>query len=202
MSDSLSNNDKSKQQVQMPGGALRDSEEGKIRIDFVPPEFIMAMDKTVSMSESLPPVKDFISPVHAVRSYLYDYEFLWKPEDFLWLAHLITKINNNEYVGYDPRQYDKNYTGNISDQFSAGMLIRLAKVFTVGAEYYGMDNWKKGMPLKRVLHSLTRHFEKGVASLTPGAHMELIEQKEDHFAMAVWNCCVAWWYLKNSMSVR
>ena len=56
-------------------------------------------------------------------------------------------------------------------------LIRLSKRFEDGAEKYGVDNWRKGIPLSRYIDSTNRHlwaFQQGDAS-------------EDHLGAIMWN---------------
>lgn len=56
-------------------------------------------------------------------------------------------------------------------------VIRIAWVYTRGAERYGEHNWQKGMPYSRYIDSALRH----IAAWIKG------ERDEDHLAMACWN---------------
>jgi len=56
---------------------------------------------------------------------------------------------------------------------------RLAVHYENGAELYGADNWKMGMPLRRFLDSAIRH----VLQCLDG------KEDEDHAAAALWNIC-------------
>lgn len=56
-------------------------------------------------------------------------------------------------------------------------LRRLAKHFENGARKYGIDNWKKGIPVRAFLDSGTRHAFKAIAGL----------EDEDHLSAAAWN---------------
>ena len=58
-------------------------------------------------------------------------------------------------------------------------ITRLAKHFESGAGKYGIDNWKKGIPLRRYLDSMLRHSFKFMC----GA------KDEDHLAAVIWNAC-------------
>lgn len=56
-------------------------------------------------------------------------------------------------------------------------ITRLAQHFENGSKKYGVDNWAKGIPLRRYLDSLLRHafkFGKG-------------DDSEDHLSALVWN---------------
>ena len=65
---------------------------------------------------------------------------------------------------------------------------RLAQHYEIGANKYGEDNWKKGMPLKRFLDSAFRHLIKCLDS----------EGDEDHEAAVLWNMC-GFMYTKNAI---
>ena len=56
-------------------------------------------------------------------------------------------------------------------------LQRLGVVYKGGAQKYGENNWKKGMPIERFLDSAARHLYKYLAGW----------RDEDHLAMAMWN---------------
>lgn len=58
-------------------------------------------------------------------------------------------------------------------------LRRLAKHYENGANLYGEDNWRKGIPLRRFLDSAIRHT------------LQLLEgnDDEDHAAAVLWNIC-------------
>jgi len=56
-------------------------------------------------------------------------------------------------------------------------LQRLARIYQKGAEKYGENNWKKGMPIEFFLDSGSRHIYKYLAGW----------DDEDHLAMAAWN---------------
>jgi hypothetical protein len=56
-------------------------------------------------------------------------------------------------------------------------LQRVAVTYQKGAEKYGENNWKKGMPIERFIDSGCRHAYKHLAGW----------RDEDHLAMALWN---------------
>lgn len=56
-------------------------------------------------------------------------------------------------------------------------IARLAKHFENGAKKYGVDNWKKGIPIRRYTDSMIRHCFKFLG----GA------EDEDHLAAIAWN---------------
>lgn len=56
-------------------------------------------------------------------------------------------------------------------------MIRIAKHFENGAGKYGIDNWKKGIPLRRYTDSMMRHSYKFLGGDTD----------EDHLSAIIWN---------------
>lgn len=65
-------------------------------------------------------------------------------------------------------------------------LRRLAIIYEKGAQKYGVDNWKKGIPLSSFVDSGIRHLQKAAAGLVD----------EDHAAQAVWNIFAFMWTLE------
>ena len=63
------------------------------------------------------------------------------------------------------------------DLIPAYALKRVAKHYEKGAEKYGENNWRKGIPLRRFLDSAIRHCYSFLSG----------DRKEDHMAAAVWN---------------
>jgi hypothetical protein len=57
-------------------------------------------------------------------------------------------------------------------------LERLAQLLRQGAEHYGANNWRKGIPVWRINASLHRHFWAWVDG----------QDDEDHFAAILFNC--------------
>jgi hypothetical protein len=68
-------------------------------------------------------------------------------------------------------------------------LKRLAVHYERGADLYGEDNWKKGMPLRRLLDSAIRHIFQCLEG----------KEDEDHAAAALWNVC-GFMYTKDAIA--
>lgn len=56
-------------------------------------------------------------------------------------------------------------------------MIRIAKHFENGSLKYGIDNWKKGIPLRRYTDSMMRHAYKFLGG----------DSSEDHLSAVIWN---------------
>lgn len=60
---------------------------------------------------------------------------------------------------------------------------RIARRFEDGANKYGPDNWRKGIPLSRYYDAMRRHLAKWALGHTD----------EDHLGAVGWNYCAAVW---------
>lgn len=57
------------------------------------------------------------------------------------------------------------------------LLMRVAVWYKMGADKYGVDNWRLGQPQRKVVGSLLRHLTKYMMG----------QDDEDHLAAVVWN---------------
>ena len=67
-------------------------------------------------------------------------------------------------------------------------LHALAKRYEQGAVKYGTGNWMKGMPISRLIDSITRH----LLAASEG------DTSEDHLGAILWNAS-AWMWLENEI---
>lgn len=67
------------------------------------------------------------------------------------------------------------------------MILDVSKHFEEGAEKYGEDNWKKGLPVKCYINSAVRHFLKWLRG----------DKDENHCSAFCWNLICAIWTCKN-----
>ena len=74
-------------------------------------------------------------------------------------------------------------------------LRRYAAWMTKGADQYGRDNWRKGIPLSRYYRALLRHFMAWVAGETVEEDSNGERVDVDHFAALIFNLCAIWWTL-------
>lgn len=95
-------------------------------------------------------------------------------------------MSNPKFIVKDSGQRQDFGTGAVRDtQEGKGRfdlipceaMSRLAKHFECGANKYGIDNWRKGIPLNRYLDSAFRHLYKFMDG----------QRDEDHATAAVWN---------------
>lgn len=69
-----------------------------------------------------------------------------------------------------------------------GLILEVSKQFEEGAEKYGIDNWKKGLPTYSYLDSAVRHYLKNKRG----------DNDERHDRAFVWNLLCLMWTLERS----
>lgn len=69
----------------------------------------------------------------------------------------------------------------------AHMMIEASKLYQAGAEKYGRNNWKLGMPVERYIDSGVRHYLKTIRG----------DVDEPHYRGFVWNILCAMWTANN-----
>jgi hypothetical protein len=67
-----------------------------------------------------------------------------------------------------------------------GAAERLGHLLAKGAAHYGADNWRKGIPLYRIVASLHRHYWQWLDG----------QEDEDHFAAVLFNCMASYYVLR------
>lgn len=69
----------------------------------------------------------------------------------------------------------------------ANMFLEVSHLYEDGAEKYGEDNWRNGMPISCYIDSGTRHYLKTLRG----------DDDEPHYRGFVWNMLGALWSIKN-----
>src|SRR5579872_3220803 len=106
------------------------------------------------------------------------------------IAREVRKAEKQEFITKDSGKRDQFETGAQRDtQEGKGRydlvpsraLRRIAQLYERGAKKYDENNWRKGMPFRRVIDSMIRHAEqyKDGKVLAPDV--------EDHLAAVAWN---------------
>lgn len=143
-----------------PTGARRGSEDGKLRVALLPDEWVAALC-------SCPTTRGWSGLAECWSNF--------HPSNAPSIA---LRVIIDEY-GRD------EVTPLPTNEGIANSLIRLIELLERGAEIYGDDNWKRGMPLERVQRSLRRHALQYYAGVDDG---------EDHFAAVLFNLMIMWYY--------
>lgn len=138
-------------------GAHRDARGGKGRCDLLPLEVVA---KFICYDDAI------LTPVPLNRNLIIHYISEFKHDgDTLDLYRALVAFKNSS-------QWSDKYT----------MLLEVAKHYEEGANKYGADNWKKGMPVHIYIDSAIRHYLKWLRG----------DKDEPHDRAFVWNimCCI------------
>lgn len=140
-------------------GAVRDMKKGKGRCDLLPLDII---------TKFLLPIIDSDEDETA-------YILLCCLADYIRLNEITQLYNILEHA--QDNMFEDRYT----------MILELAKHFEDGAEKYGIDNWKKGIPEWSYIDSAIRHLLKWARG----------DEDERHDRAFVWNIVCLIWTVEN-----
>lgn len=100
--------------------------------------------------------------------------------DIFTALYLFTQTGNARHL-VNALNYKEPFDG-WSDMF-----LEVSKQFEEGAEKYGENNWKKGLPVKCYINSAVRHYLKWLRG----------DQDEPHDRAYCWNIICAIWTCKH-----
>lgn len=145
------------ERMSFKSGAVRDIKKGRGRCDLLPLDIVYRFFKDKEYDDILIMVLDCLRKFEKTKDIIYLYRIL----------------NNAlaEYMFYD--------------EYS--MFLELSIHFEEGAEKYGIDNWKKGIPEWSYLDSAIRHFLKWARG----------DNDERHDRAFVWNIVCLIWTVEN-----
>jgi hypothetical protein len=144
------------------GGAIRYTKTGKGRFDLIPWETVKLITDKI--------VDDDLYEAYTTEM---DVLIALAQRDAVEVIINITAVKYGE--------------GVFSADAFAWMLRDLAVHYEKGAEKYGVDNWKKGIPESSYVDSAVRHYLKWLDGWTD----------EPHDRAFVWNCICLWWTREN-----
>lgn len=162
------------------GGAIRNTKHGKGRFDLIPEEAINYI---------LSSVDDFFNTDDIAKSSVADILYAAYPYSARTINEYVDIIVNLVMMEYCESTSDNNDAFSVEvtkEMFYAGfnkMLCDLAKHYEYGAELYGVDNWKKGIPETKgdrggsFVDSGLRHLHQHLAG----------ETDENHLISCIWN---------------
>lgn len=145
-------------------GAVRSSKKGKGRYDLIPG--CVMVDVVNSLSGTIN---------HMTDSYVRSYKSILLKS--IYKRNWASAIAVLTILGYCDEK-----TPNEIDAFNK-MQKDLAIHYENGAEIYGENNWKKGIPIESFISSGIRHTQQWLSGLTD----------EPHLISAIWNFCNATW---------
>lgn len=110
-------------------------------------------------------------------------ELLEDKNDILDYLESYKRTEDTEFLVFVLRQFASiAYDGD-----RIGMVLDVAEHYAAGAEKYGVDNWKKGLPEWSYLSSGTRHYLKWLRG----------DEDERHDRAFVWNILCLLWTIEN-----
>lgn len=147
--------------TEYPSGAVRDMKKGKGRCDLLPLDVVFKFLIEFDESKS-----DVDSEICGILHCLYSFQ---KTKSIVYLYKILDYVST--------RIFPNKYT----------MLIELSIHFEEGAEKYGIDNWKKGIPEWSYIDSAIRHLLKWARG----------DNDERHDRAFVWNIVCLIWTVEN-----
>ena len=159
-------------------GAHRDNPAGKGDCSLLPlKEVAMVMNDDVILE---------------IAEFMEDYEVYHLSHALELSTHTLRQFDYEEIVG---KLEDENIpVVGPQDQLKAcfaHMMIEVSKLYQAGAEKYGRNNWKLGMPTERYIDSGVRHYLKTLRG----------DADEPHYRGFVWNILCAMWTVNNTTNI-
>lgn len=145
--------------TEYPTGAVRDMKKGKGRCDLLPLDIITKF------------LLSFVNNDEEETAYI----LLCCLNDYIRLNKVAQLYNILESTRY--RMFDDEFT----------TILELSIHFEEGAEKYGIDNWKKGIPEWSYIDSAIRHLLKWARG----------DEDERHDRAFVWNIVCLIWTVEN-----
>lgn len=138
-------------------GAIRQDKSGKGRPDLIPPECLMRVFDEFTLK-----IGTVVSKPREIINNVYTGNYITPLIDLAMLKY-------NEGIMETEEQMIHIF----------GSLIKELSIhYEKGAEKYGIDNWKKGLPAESFKQSALRHFN---------SYYLMHEKDENHFIAFVWN---------------
>lgn len=155
-------------------GAIRDTDKTKGRCDLMP---LFCVGNVLHTSPYSTVVQDdVLTRIEKIKEIAKHKKI---SSDEIYIA--ISKFILNENINNISRTGKKYYETEI--EYRATIMLELSHHFKQGAEKYGVDNWKKGIPYSSYIDSGVRHYLKHLAGMTD----------ERHDIAFLWNMiCLAW----------
>lgn len=165
-------------------GAHRDNATGKGRCDLLPLKQVasaMANDKVLLLIDQFMETRDTIYLANAIRASAETLsQFRFK--------NIVREFNGfGISINMPDEEYEADQKLAILNACVAHMMLEASKLYESGANKYGANNWKLGMPVNRYIDSGVRHYLKTIRG----------DVDEPHYRGFVWNILCAMWTAEN-----
>lgn len=165
-------------------GAHRDNATGKGRCDLLPLKQVastMANDKVLLLINQFMETRDTIHLANAIRASAETLsQFRFK--------NIVREFNGfGISINMPDEEYEADQKLAILNACVAHMMLEASKLYEAGANKYGANNWKLGMPVNRYIDSGVRHYLKTLRG----------DIDEPHYRGFVWNLLCAMWTAEN-----
>lgn len=158
-------------------GAIRNSKDGKPRIDLIPFEVLPYVLSAEALDANVMCVSDWIILNHLNEERYCDA-----------ICSLVARM----FVEPDTTNPDETSeiykTADVRKAITSKMLLELGTHFAKGAAIYGEHNCEKGIPLESFHQSAMRHTVQYFCG----------DESEPHGISAIWNCWMAAWTVLKS----
>jgi hypothetical protein len=188
-------------------GARRNTKDGKGRYDLIPEQIWDVINRAIYRAyqpTDLPQVESYsdLHPgyLYACKSALLMCAYLTPTRESIMdlIINLVVDSSLSSNVDYDgiERMHDITFDDFI-EEFNL-MLEKLAKHYETGAQLYGVNNWKHGIPIMEAekggcfLDSMRRHLKQYING----------EQDEPHMISCIWNALGILWTLDKQDSME
>lgn len=164
------------------GGAIRYSKTGKGRFDLIPSDVVC---KIITDTGKLFDMGNYYVGLDDIIEEAYSEHYVSV------IASLVCFIYHKEFKNPTAKTFDFGLTFNEFMIAFGRMLSDLAIHYEKGAEKYGENNWKKGIPAQSFRDSGLRHLSQWISG----------ETDEPHHIAAIWNFFgLIWLAIQNDKS--
>lgn len=167
-------------------GAHRDNPIGKGRCDLLPLKYVakvMYNDPVITEINLFMETRDTEHLITAIRNSIQTLpQFMW--------SEIFHELKEDGITQNGPicRNVSAEESKTIFDTACfAHMMLEASKLYEAGANKYGENNWKLGMPVNRYIDSGVRHYLKTLRG----------DDDEPHYRGFVWNLLCAAWTAEN-----
>lgn len=188
-------------------GARRNTKDGKGRYDLIPDQIWDVINRAICRAYQpvdLPMIEEGYDMhpgyLYACKSSLLMCAYLTPTRESIidLIINLVVDSSSSATANYEGIELMHDLTfDDFIEEFNL-MLEKLAKHYETGAQLYGVNNWKHGIPIMEAekggcfLDSMRRHLKQYING----------EQDEPHMISCIWNALGILWTLDKQDSIE